>query len=417
MGKVLHNRTGLQYLYVLMMISFTFQLSSQIPILQRHYIFWVVGYILALSYSQRYLLQPVANYAFIYLLFVWANFFTGDVYFSKFTSCIEETNCLIVTITLLYYLFSRNDKKLFYWIFVIFSIFLVESSLVSYYANLNFPNIMRLQSNAESAEANAFLLDPFKKIGLASYSLPHALPIIIPALVYVTKKTQKFLKIRAIVVLGASWLLLYASGSFTALTLGTVILVIALIFNAKNTKGVIISSVVLSALLLPLLISEELMLNVVRYFQTITPDNTLFSNKLMDIESSLLYDTAEGSVSSRTDAYTATFEAFFSSPLWGINGKVGGHCALIDRLATLGLLGYIPLLCFLVHQIRFTLNYIKNETKFYYYLGLVSGITMMCLKGTGGWDMWFCLLVMLPGILWWLDNDVINKEYIKKVKK
>lgn len=407
--KATSPKFGIQYLYVLLMISFTFQISYSIPLLGKNYIFWLVGFGFAIYYSAKYLTRQVSLCAIFYLFVMWVNFFMGDSYFGGFRKCMNETVALIVPITMLYYLITRNDKRLFHWILIVFSLFLIESTIVSFMADAAFPNIMRLQSNAESAEENAFILDSFRRLGLASYSLPHAIPIIIPALVYMAKKTAKMHRWLAIVLLLAIMVMIYISGSFTALFLGAIVLVFSIIVNSQNVGTIKKTLVILLILLSPLLFSQNLQVSILEYLQNIFPDDSLVTKKLVDIENTLIYGESEGLVEGRSDLYRMTFNAILSNPLWGTSGEIGEHMALFDRWATLGLIGFIPLLFFIYYQAKYALTFISDEKRFYYFMGLLVFIVMISMKGSFSWELWFCFIVMLPGLLWWTDSIVNHK--------
>ena len=413
MDKIISPKFGIQYLYILLMLSFTFQIAGELPIVRRHYIFWLVGFGFALHYASKYFSRPATSAIIAYLFFVWFNFLTRDVYFSKVMNCVEETICFIIPITMLYYLYSKNDKPLFYWVLVVFSFFLIESSIVSFWADNLFPGILRLESNKESALANEAIIGPFRRIGLSSYSLPHALPVIIPGLVYLIKQSKIKVKIPWIIVLIAALVLVYVSGSTTAFLLGGLVLVLSILVSANN-RGASKSIIFITVLIIPFVFSQELQLWIIRLLQSYVPDDSLFTRKLFDMEYSILYGDTEGTVGNRTLLYQQSFDGFFSSPIIGTNGNIGGHAALLDRLATLGIVGILPLLYFLYYQVKFTIKNISKEKRAFYYLGLAAGLVMMSVKSMFGWEMWFCVLVMLPGILWWSNNDVTTKDYIKK---
>ena len=404
-NKLYTPRVGLQYLYVLMVISLTFQISNYLPLLQYHYIFWSIGILFAFLYSFKYLVRPVSFFAYIYLGLVCINCYVGDGYFKTYINCFTEAFSILAPITMLYYVFSRNDRGLFKWIIIAFALFMVESTIVSLVANTLNPGLVRLQSNEETSLANAYILEPFKRLGLTSYSLPHALPILIPAFVCWSKKLKDNYRRYSIAITVCIMLLIYASGSFTALIFGMLVLVFSLM-NKGNRRSNNIRFIIIAILLLPLLINTDVQLSIVRFFQGFFDKDSIFADKVLDIEYSIKYDDTEGSVGGRNDMYMITIEEFFRHPLLGSNNELGGHCALIDRLATLGVVGLVPLLLFLYFQVKYTLYYIRDAYRGYYYLGLIAGLLMMSVKGFAGWEMWLCLLFLLPGILWFTDSKI-----------
>ena len=136
---------------------------------------------------------------------------------------------------------------------------------------------------------------------------------------------------------------------------------------------------------------------------------TLTYHKLDDLENSLLSNEATGSLEAREEKYQSTIEVIVDNLLIGTDTeKTGGHSSIPDRLALLGLVGFIPYLLFIYLQVKFTLSNIVISKKHYYLLGMAVAIIMMSVKSMSSWPMWFLLLTILPGLLLWVDDDVKN---------
>lgn len=402
-----------QYLYVLMMLSLTFALFSQVPLFERKYIFWIVGIVLGVVYARKYL-QALYMILFVsYMIVIWLNHMGGDAYYRDIGIVIDEFIMFFIPPTMFYYIIRYNDFKWFYCLFIVFSVFFIETSIVSIFANEQVPGIMRLQSNSVSIKQNAFILMPFKRLGMADYSMPHAIPVLIPGIVAVLRKVEGKIKISFMcVVLLASLGLAYASSSFTALIVTIVSLVLSLLVNKRDAKKTKLHFFIAILIIMPVMASKTIQVSIIQTAEMILPEENSVYKHLIDLEESVMYDSAEGDVESRSIRYMSTYEVILNNFLIGTNeANIGGHSALPDRLAVLGIVGFIPLVLLLGFQIRFTLTYINRMNRYYYYVAIICALIMITFKNMMNWWMFFYLFTLLPGMLYWIGKA--NKLTLK----
>lgn len=410
MSTIIPNKVGKvgpQYLWVLVVIDLTFQLFNYLTFFNRHYFFWLIGLGLILTYSYGFFRSKSFFWMVVYIMIVILNYFSGDRYFNDLMTILtKETLNFLFPAALSYFLFKNADYGLFKSILLFFGIFLLESTIVSYWADTIYPGIMRLQSSQVGAEANAALLDPYKRLGLSDYGFPHAIPVIIPGIVYAIRKSKKTKKILFYALLATSCLLAYVSGAFTALLLTVMSLVMSIFIDANNAKNTARKVLIISIVLVPFLFSTQLQLFTVRGVQSIFSIESLPYEKLSDIEESIVYGVAEGSVEARQEKYDATWSAVASNFFLGTNeDNIGGHSSIPDRLAMLGIIGMIPFFLFVYYQSKNALRYIKKPAKMYYFVGFGAGLLMMFTKNTSTLSMWLFLLTILPGLLWWSEAE------------
>ena len=393
-------------LYVLVMLSLTFQLFNTIPIFDRHYLFWLIAAVLSFSYCKDFLKSITFTWLVVYFLVICLNRVSGDSYFKEPAKMINELVAFFIPASMAFYLFKRKDKTLVRYLLLFFGVFLVESAIVSFYVNSLFPDIIRIQSSAENVAENLTFLQPFIRMGMTDYILPHAMPVIIPGLVYVTVSSKGSKRLIYALILVAAWMLSYVSGSFTALLLSTITLFLSFLVSKKNKRKTITRLVVASIFLVPLASSPSLQFSILDGVQQLIPDENIAYRKIADIEESIIYGDAEGGVGKRQEKYDQTFSVIQESPLIGTNeAKIGGHSAVLDRIAVLGLIGIIPYFLFIFYQLKYIIRYIGGAQRYYFYIGLFAALLMILSKNMSYWPLWFMLFTLLPGLLWIKDGE------------
>ena len=402
-------------LYVIVILDLTFQWFGSSPILQRQYIFIFLGIVLSFVYSKGFFRQPAFGWMMLYFFIVLLNYIMGDIFFNNIeTIFYREMVPLFLTSTIMFFYFKSRDQRFFTLLIIAFGIFLIHTTIVSYWANEAFPGLMRYQSNSESAKEVNDILEYFRRIGLSNYGLPHALCIIIPGFVYLSKILRGFYRYFFILLTITAWILSYASGAFTALVLSSLSVVLALLVNPHKSKSTLYKIVIAFVLISPILSNKELQISILESVGSILPENSVGQNKILDLQSSLEYEGAEGDVAERTEKLSSTLEVIADNLVIGTDSELsGGHNALLDRFAYLGLLGIIPLCGFLYCQFVFIKRYTEGPIRYYLYIGFGCGLLMLLLKGLYIWSMWLFLFVLLPGMLCWRVSTN-NTQVIKQ---
>ena len=199
------------------MLSMTFTLFNHLPIFQRHYIFLFLGFALMFFYAKG-LFQTNYFVALVAHIFVITfDFYVGDVYYSSSRMIIKEATMLFFPLGMYYCLRKYYDRSLFHLMFIVFGIFFIESTIIAAIANYQYPGIIRYMASAENLEEMSQVLLPFQKLGISDYAMPHALPVLIPGLVYGVRNAGGFYKRVCIALIVTAFVLAYVSNSSTAL--------------------------------------------------------------------------------------------------------------------------------------------------------------------------------------------------------
>lgn len=395
-----------RYLYILVMLSMTFPLFNHLPIFQRHYIFILLGFVLLFLSAREFFVQNFSVALILHVIISYLNFLEGDSIYSSLSSVINEAIRLALSMGIFYSLVKYSDRSLFHFLFIIFIFFLIESTIVAVIANHLFPGIMRYTASAESAEEASFVLAPFEKYGMSDYSMPHAIPALVPGLVYGYRKTKGYLKWTFLVAIATAIVLVYVSNSSTALILAVLVFLFTILIKPNSSSRNVLSILLVFAVLSVFLTNKNVQLNSLHLIENYVPEETNIHRKVLDIESSIEHESVEGTVENRTIQYDITFNEFISHPFLGTTNMVGGHSSILDRFATLGLIGMIPFIFMIVLFAKFVIRKLPKEKRFYFILGLFAALIMMLAKNSMTWSMWLLVFLFLPGILLFYGDDL-----------
>lgn len=387
---------------ILIVLSLTFSMSHYLPILQRMWLFVVLGFILPSIISQSFYNSKTFYAYLIYIATVSFSYLLGRSYITSSGFLFRETYIMIIPAGLCYMFTKKKGTKIGKPILIAFFSILLYTTIISFIVNLSFPGIIRVAFGAgREGGAIETIAESYYKIGLSSYEFPHALPVLIPALiaVIVHAEIKLITRILFVCILIVTLVLIYISGSSTALGLAAMILVISFVVRkesfSRNTKTILL----VSLLLMPFILSEDVQLGFLDFVDKVTGQESGLHGKIMDIEDSIIYGSDDtGTVGARTERYSKTWNVFLNNILVGGDGG-GGHSALLDRLASLGLLGFIPYIILIITQIKYTLSFIPKNVVTYYYVGILAGVIMLVSKNMSNWYLWLCMFTILPIIL------------------
>ena len=393
------------YLYIVVAVCMTFTITERIPVVGRPWVAGPLGVLLGMYLVKIKEWKNIFVILIVYGLVVFLNFFSGDTYFDSAVMVAYELMYLFVPFTMFLY-FQRVPQSA-NLLKTIFIFFLIECTAVSVYADSVFPGLIRMQSNGDSIREYWSLLGPFRRMGLSSYGLPHAIPVFIPALVYIIKRQTGKHRWGGVILLLTSLSLVYVSNSSTALILSLIVTPMSFFVSGKRGNSVLL----LFVIVMPLVLNQTVQVKVLESLSSLTQNNSLFETKRIDIEESIMYGEVQGGVAVRQSLYAASFEAFFENPIMGVNDKkYGGHSALLDRLAMLGFLGFLPLSLLFYRIYKFTLKCLPKESRVYYKMGFLVGIIMLSAKNMFGWAMFFFMFFLLPMLIILQDYNKSTSE-------
>ncbi len=407
------------YLYVFIVFCLTFSAVKYWPLIGITSICYAIGIALPILICRTFFNTPSFQCFIAYGLVVLLNFFAGDDYFSNANSLMIGFIGFYVSLSMSYYVFQNKDYDLLKKIVFTLLIVLLWTTVATAYFDISSPGLVRYAYGVVlRGDSEETMFNPMLALGLSSYALPHCLPVLIPPFVMGlrNKSLAKMQRALAVLALACCLMLVYFSGASGPLLVSFVIVLISFIVRKGSVSSNIAIFVLALLIVAPFLFNEELLLGVLDWFDGLVGVESYFHKKIGDIQDSIVYGDSSGDVEARGDLYSMTIAAILENPIIGVQEGMGKHSALLDRFASLGLVGFIPLICLLVLQTKYTLRKLPSQIHIYYYVGLLAAFMMLISKNITGWGMWFFLFAAMPFLLVYYSNASELNSFVNKIR-
>ena len=393
------------FLPILIIVLTSTFIQGWIPLFSMTWVFLVVGFLMTAVLWPKYLLTRQFALFAMYFFVVYINYLIGDNYFHDPAKVITDIMIIALFPLITSYIFCANNVKTANYILIAFAIVIVSTAIGTLLVDFIFPSAVRTSISEALSFQDTTYTKQFYKMGMSNYTLPHALPVLIPPLFAFIKSTEVKINTRIIcgVVLTGSLVIVWLSGSTTATLLAVFMTIICLFTSNKNRKSVII----ILLLVTPILVSRTFHIYLLR---TLIP---LFSSEgvgadfvfhLQSLLDSAELGTAIGDYGSRIDLYGRSLDAFYGNVIFGTNTPIGGHSAIVDHLASLGLLGMIPLIAGCWIHCRFVSTEIDKRHLLFYRESVIVAILMMGAKNMSNVEMWLCWTTISPIMFFVLER-------------
>lgn len=123
---------------------------------------------------------------------------------------------------------------------------------------------------------------------------------------------------------------------------------------------------------------------------------TAAQSKFIEFRDFVLGDEDEGNVSLRKYLRDMSLQCFYMNPLIGSDG-VGGHSSLLDRLGSMGLIGFIPFVAMLISNVKIWSKQMPDRAALYYYfIGVFIVFMFLYMKGLFGAEGMLFFTVIIP---------------------
>lgn len=387
----------LQYLLPLLISASTFMVFRSLPIIERAWLMNIVMLGILVMFVPKYFKNKHFILILMYIMVLFGNVVSGDKQFSNLITAFNDFMYLCIPSGITYYLLTKHDVLSITRTVTIFLFFLVQTSVVSFYFNMGAPGIIRFIATMNYTDGDTSQFNVFFRFGLSNYYLPHALPALLPP-IYVgmtNVNLKNIIRFLLLICLLSVLLLVYLSGATTALLL-SLICVFALLLTKRTrfSKNITKLSVVLFFGLF-LIVNSDFVMQTLNIAEEVMGEGD-YAGKISDFQESMTYGSLGGDAGARSDLYNKSYTELASNFFIGTNEKVGGHSALLDRFACLGIVGFIPLFLVFYYQIKFVRRFLDENYYTYYYIGVAMAIGMMFLKNMLNWEMMIILFTILP---------------------
>ncbi len=359
--------------------------------------FLYLGIIIGLVTYKKYFSRPAIFALFIYVIVLFINVQNSDYWWHDYKTLARDTANLLLTGVMGYAIVGSKDMRLIKVTVYLFALMLIGNVIGTTIVETIIPGSIRAVTMMSRETGENFLTTYFR-LGMANYWLPSGLVSIIPILVMgiKTEKQDKTKRILLLLVLISSLVLIWYSGSTTALLLGVLGLSLPLIVNKKTKLGKQIGLSVFVVIILIITFNDTLMIGLLDSFDQMVGHEGYFHEKVDDFKDAIMHGESSGDIETRKNLYQATWNAILENPIIGVNREAGSHSLILDHWGYLGLVGLIPFLFFVIAQLRMMGHMIPQKARVCYYESVAITVVMMFVKNTDMWEMWLCLFTMLP---------------------
>ena len=392
------QKIALLYPFVFFVTTSMF-VRSWIPFFHSSWYTLMFGCILSIYLVPDFMRTKWLTLIVIYSLVILLNWYVGDTFYDQFNFVANEIAMFFLFCSAIYYMLTYNDKKCIdntYWaMFVMLGI----AAVGSIYVNRQFPGIIRMQDVIflENGVVDTSVIEAYQRMGLSNYLLPHGLPVLIPPLALLIKRSKlwKLTRITAIFFLIFIYILVVLGGSTTVLLLSLFASFVFLFDDKKNSFNRY--PIIITLFLLPFLLFPEIITSIIELF---TGDT--LETYAMHLDDMANYSSrgAEGNTMTRMSLYMKSIAEFLENPIWGTNGQMGTHSVLLDRLGTLGGVGFIPFIGIIYSYMRFIWNKMGRIEYSYFKISVLVGVIMLLIKGIDDAEVWLMFFVVSPVILY-----------------
>ena len=402
---------GILLIFFIIVLTFT-PVVGYFPIFRSTWIFLLLG-IALLSISN---IKFYTSRAFICLVFsaviMLLNVFNEDKYFNL-NKVLAEISMLVFVAMMTMYAVNKGRKPLFLkWCIMTFFLIVAVETIATFLLDLLIPGALRaLFSDSIKTGERMELLYPYFQLGMSNYILPHAMPMLIPPLVmgFRERSHSMLMRVWSLIFLLLALELIWLSGVMTAFLMAILFLLLS-IYTSFSKKPNWRKFTLFGLLFLPFIFYDDLTKDVLQLAQDIFSGNDYFYRKLLLLEENIGGSEATGDMEARQNHYLESLQEFFNNILVGTNNPMGRHSTFLDRLGTLGLVGFVPYILFYYFNIKTIRRYIPQLNRIYYDEAIGAGLLMLLFKDVDNWEVYLTLFTITPLLVIYLSP---NKDYNK----
>lgn len=360
-------------------------------------VLYVIALVLVFFLDRRAISYPFIPWWILFSVVIILNNFSGDTYFNNIIQVLSVIFFISFSCITANYSSKQGGATLSKYILRFFLFAVVYLTTCSLIIEIGQPGVLRYATGL-SYQGDNSLLTSLTLRGMSNYYLPHAMPMLIPPIVMGIKNKElpKTIHLLLFLLLAVVFVLIYVSYATTPLLFAILFLIVSLFVKQGSIRNNIVSFIIVIAIFAPLLLSDELLLSLLVQVDSITGGEGELHGKIAMFQESLISGKATGDMEERIDLYKESASFLKSNWIIGTNGPVGGHSVFIDVLASLGLIGFIPLFMIIYRQIKYTIGYLPKPSHIYYYLSMAAGLLMLLTKSMNNWEMWLVLFCIAP---------------------
>ena len=386
-------------IFIIAALTFMF-FPAWIPFLRRGWILLILATVIIVLNWHKYLLPQAILALVLYGCIIILHIISGDVFFGSTSSAIYECLILFVPSSIALYCTKSGNLKFLRALAYLTMIALAFEFVASLIVLQTNPGMIRSLAGISAIEGDSQLAYEFYKLGLMDYSMGHAIPILIPTLFCLFKENKGWRKWSSLILIIGSVVLVWFSESSTALLLTMIVLVMGLVVNKKASIRMNLFLLLIVFFFSLFLISDDgFALNFFSTINSLIGEESFLVEKLEELQLSFIDNQTTGDLGSRMDLYRQSIDMFFSNILWGSSSMPGHHSGILDRFATLGFAGVLPLSYFFYISIKTIFKSIPRDRWIYYLECILAAFLMLLFKAMWLWPVFLFLFVISPCVL------------------
>ena len=308
---------------------------------------------------------------------------------SSYAQLIIEYAFLLPNVIICLVLLYLNDYRIVTILGKSFVILLIFSFIVLI-PQLRYVDLraMAIKSLLDDSSTNEYIF--------INYTLLHVYVFLIPVFYYCCVKIDGLFKRLSIVLLLMLIYIVFRSNITTCLIIGIVTLSLSVVISSRNKAKTTIYFLLFFSVVMVLYKSGAFvsLLNAVRPLF----EGTAVELKIDDALDLLSTGQTSGSIEARENLHQISRDGFYSNIILG-SGRAGGHSSILDRLATMGLVGFIPYFMIYYTIVSQFVKRLDRFSKRYYYLDVFSVVVILYTKGIFGQEGNLVFMVLVPVLL------------------
>jgi hypothetical protein len=354
----------------------------------------------------------------VYLFFIpfyWQERVVGWENYVDYKWLRSEIQPVLLAILMYLYFIKSGDFKGLAIVTLFTLVFIVITSITSIIAINVYPTAARELAGALAIREEKELIEIYNKMGVGSYGFFNGIAFLFPIFFFFLKK-QWSNSIYKILFIGMIILLFLGiiKAKFASALLLSFFFFLSSFFISKYNKHRTLLYAFFS--LFFLFFSFSFLSNLF-YEASSLFEGTVLQERLYDagqtIEDPVIdYERSSHHTGRRLGRIPILIVSFLENPFIG-GGVNTGHVFWFDRLSMFGLIGFIPWLLIIKHQIKLNLFLFSEDFKQYYLLSILAFIFLGMIKNMGGNQIFITIFFITPGMYYLkllFNNDFITNR-------
>jgi hypothetical protein len=385
------------------------------PIIGSHHLWTIIWVISLIIYNPKIFLNKSMFYLVAYGLFL---FLATKTILSNIddwnnNKLFREFYQIFIGFSVITYFLQSKDyislAKIAKWSILFLFITAIMSIISSIIDPMYARNLTGIMAFTNDSEREMVL--SYKRYGGGTYSTAGAFMCLFPIFIYYFKNIKQNLISRNQIIIISSTIFLALLGMqiFGNILIAIIFCIIAILGTKRIKYTILVISLFFSiAVIIPKEIYVNTLLSVSDYFKINSELKNKFEDMALFVESGAKISDNDTQVGGRIARYPMLMKTFVKSPLLGCyffsdesgNGynTVGGHLYWMNKLTTVGIVGFIFFLIIPYNFIKNSLRYFSSTYKFYYILASLAILAYGLMKVIAGRETWYTFFIILPGL-------------------